>query len=114
MSLADGLAWEKEEYTPIPQCGPRSSIGIQGVMEEWRAQSLYHSLVWALRRVEFPLAMDEDGSMYKACPGCILIWTRDMKHDENCEYAAAVELVKKLSWIEDRAREEREKNRWSL
>jgi hypothetical protein len=98
---------EKEgEYTPIPQCGPRSSVGLQGIIEKWRAESLYRSLEWALRRVEFSMAWDStDGFMYKACPGCHIIWSRDMKHDENCEYTAALELVEKLSWMKERNHE---------
>ena len=63
-------------------------------MDRLEAMNVNEALAWALQHVEFAMMPDADGHYWKACPGCRVIWNRDMQHEENCEYLAAKALVK--------------------
>jgi hypothetical protein len=76
-----------------PVTGMRCGPGIQGLAMKWRIEALTYSLRWAVRHMEWPLMPDSDGHWWKACPGCRVIWTRDMQHDKDCEYLSAVHLT---------------------
>jgi hypothetical protein len=53
-------------------------------------------LGWAINHIEFPMVPDpKDGIYWKGCPGCRVIWTRDMVHGENCMYTLAHEELSK-------------------
>jgi hypothetical protein len=54
---------------------------------------LQESLEWALSKIEFPLVPDREyKTMATGCPGCRVLWVRDMVHAEDCQYIAAKEL----------------------
>lgn len=52
------------------------------------------SLTWVLTKIEFPMVLDPDDStgrqQWKGCPGCRVVWSRNMVHGENCLYLAAL------------------------
>jgi hypothetical protein len=56
------------------------------------------SLKWALERIRFPAVQDpttpEDDHLWSGCPGCRVVWAREMQHKDGCEYLAALAEVK--------------------
>jgi hypothetical protein len=52
------------------------------------------ALKWALERIRFPEVPDpktpNDDHLWTGCPGCRVVWTRDMQHKDGCEYLAAL------------------------
>jgi len=55
------------------------------------SEKLREALNWAFHLIEFPLVPDPEDPRqhWKGCPGCKVVWTRDMKHKDDCQYIAA-------------------------
>jgi len=113
----DGYGHKKYAQTPIPQPlaekDKHELVRIVEIMQEdvrwyvdqWNSllaerdrlreenRRLNEALQWAMQHLRFPVVPDPTGTdpehCWNGCPGCRVVWEREMQHKPDCAYIAA-------------------------